>query len=271
MSLWRLSTLCLLALAVRAVGADEYALDPSPMQPSGNKGEVPFEQPADSAVCDLYLENLRYFARTNMALSCERPIAPRFQDRIRQIEWQDLKPADYSELFRSIVAKQYSWRSNPPKDEKAALIWYADAVVRGEYVFRRAKFALKGYPDFSSPSTTSPAAQTFSYVQFGSNTADRFNPSAVWRCEPRRGGPLREIWSSLKLYLVSEDLKTLFRDVVILANGGSGEALRLINEHPYVEGALRNGNIRLMRINREYPGMLEPVCFYRFKKSDSRE
>src|SRR5258706_7060156 len=89
--LWRLSALCLLALTVRVVSADEYALDPSPMQPSGNKGEVPFEQPADSGACDLYLENLRYFARTNMALSCERPIAPRFQDRIRQIEWQDLK------------------------------------------------------------------------------------------------------------------------------------------------------------------------------------
>lgn len=261
----------MLTLTVRAVSADEYVLDSSPMQPSGNKGEVPFEQPANSAVCGLYLENLRYFSRRNMALSCERPIAPPFQDRIRQIEWQDLKPEDYSELFRSIVARQYSWRSNPPKDEKAALIWYADAVVKGEYVFRRAKFALKGYPDFASPSTTSPTTQAFSYVQFGSNTADRFNPSPAWRCEPRRGGPLREIWFSLKLYLVSEDLKTLFRDVVIPENGGSGEALRLINEHPYVEGALRNGSIRLMRINTEYPGILEPVCFYHFKKSGSRE
>jgi len=268
MSLWRLGALCLLALTVSAVSADEYVLDPSPMQPSGNKGEVPFEQPADSAVCGLYLENLRYFARRNVPLSCERPIAPHLKDRIQKVEWEDLNQADYPELFRAIAGK-HGWNIDRPSEKLPARD--ISQAIRKTYVFRRAKLPFRGYPYYDEPDKPASVRQALWYVQFGSNTLDPQNPDPVSRCVPVRGGPPDEIFLNLKLYLVSEDMKTLFDRVYAVQNGGSGEALRIINRRPYVEAANTGGHITLMEIDRVYPGTLEPVCLFLFKRIDFKD
>ena len=263
-----LIVICCLILTSENLHADDYVLDPSPTQPSGNKGRVPFGDAEDPTVCRLYLQNLRYFAHQNIPMSCERPIGPHLRDRIQKVQWENLNPTDYPELFRSIVATERDWNREPPREEKEELAWYASAVHQRTHAFRRARLALRGSPEYVGTDRPPFTEQPLWLVQYGPNTADTHNPNSVWRCIPTRGGPPREVWSDLKLYLVSQDMKTLFHRVLVLENGGSGESVRVMNGRPYLETALTNGNIKLMQLNQNYPASVEPVCFYFFKRTE---
>src|SRR5438552_2028934 len=180
---------CCLTLPCVSIRADDFILDPQPMQPSGNKGEIPFEQPADPAVCGLYLENLRYFARRNTPLSCERPIAPHLKDRIQKVEWEDLNPTDYPDLFQALVTKRRRAMGNdtPPIDKLPS--GAVSQVAQKIDVSRRAKLPLIGYPYYDIPGKPPAVRQALWYVQFGLNTADSENPNPAFRCKPIRGGP----------------------------------------------------------------------------------
>ena len=245
------------------VRADDYYLDLHPMQSFGNQGQEPFNEPSDPKVCELYLQNLRYFAKRKVAMSCERPIAPHLQDRIKKIVWHRLDPNRHPELFRAVVAALHNWHYAPPKDEQEAIAWYANEVTTSAYVFRRATARLDR--------STGPSAETaggkrsVQYVQYGPNRTDPNNPRPAFRCKPRRGGPASDIASDLPLYLASDDLKSIRERVLNIRNGGSGEAVRLIDKRPYVETADPEGHITLFEIADQDPSVLEPVCRFVFE------
>ena len=82
--------------------ADDYEMDPSP-------GYVERYVQLDESArypkdCALYLQNLRYFARRTVPLSCGQPIAPNLAKQIRVPQWENLDPDQYSDLFRELAS-----------------------------------------------------------------------------------------------------------------------------------------------------------------------
>jgi len=252
-----------LLVATQGLLADDFVIEESPTQAFGNRGEEAFKEPEDPKVCLTYLRNLQYLARLNTPLSCERPIARQFKPMIQLVEWENLDPIRYPDLFRAVLAEFHYWKTNPPKDEEKALAWSAEKIREKEIVFRRAMAKLRGTPDSPLGQRTHDA-QYLWYVQYGLNTTDSAN--ALWRCEPRRGGPTRDYSSSLRLYLVSEDMTTVFQHVVNPHNGNTGEALRLINGRLYVERIDSRGDVFLLEPDSESPGWLDYVCMFRFSR-----
>lgn len=89
--------------------ADDYRLDAKPQYTTGTAHTVmDFETPSDPDACEIYLRNIRYYARLNTPMSCERPIAPQYKANIQMVEWENLSPAEYPELFAAIISKA-SW------------------------------------------------------------------------------------------------------------------------------------------------------------------
>jgi len=241
------------------VRSDDYVLDPEPTEPSGNKGEMPFDPPDDSKVCPLYLENLRFFARHNTPMSCERPIATHMRSAMAEVEWENLDPLTHPELFRSIVALASYGQVKP----QSPFDGWVQRLKKGEIVFRRAKLSLQGYVDHGKHEPKS-VPEAFNIVQYGTDVTNTQNPDELSRCKPRRGGP-PDSGQSLKFYLVSDDLKQLYGRLFNLNNGNSGHYFRLIRGRPYVEQVLSNGNSVLMQLETAFPVGLRSVCMYLFQ------
>jgi hypothetical protein len=90
------------------VQADDYLLDPAPVYYQGTAHvETQYEKPVDPDVCKLYLKNLRFFAKQNAPMSCERPIAPQLQEQLRNVEWENLDPSKYPDLFQAMVTRTF--------------------------------------------------------------------------------------------------------------------------------------------------------------------
>ena len=87
--------------------ADDYRLDPEPQYEQGTAHILAdFEEPTDPEVCQIYLRNLQYYARLNIPMSCERPIAPQYKRKIQAVEWENLNPNEHPELFAAILKKR---------------------------------------------------------------------------------------------------------------------------------------------------------------------
>ena len=84
--------------------ADDYRWIESP-PPEGDQQLMP----VDPKICKCYEKNLRYFARRNTPMSCERPVAPCLKNRIKKVEWEDLDPDQYPDLFRAIALCRVSY------------------------------------------------------------------------------------------------------------------------------------------------------------------
>jgi hypothetical protein len=141
--------------------ADDYRWIESD-NPEGDQQEMP----VDPKICRCYEKNLRYFARRNTPMSCERPIAPHLKERIKEVEWEDLDPDQYPDLFRAIAT---SGHYSPGTDEaiierdlKNIRAWIADKV----WVFRRAKLSLVGR--IQSQAYSAPP-EAYWIVQYGPN------------------------------------------------------------------------------------------------------
>ena len=250
-----------------ASAADDYRLHPAPTQPAGSGAvDIAYDKPDDPQVCGLYLKNLRYWAQSNTPMSCERPVAPALQDRIRVVEWEDLEPVQYKELFEALVSAISHGR-----DKNAEAIEHrVGEVKRKEYVFRRARLSLREFPATLNEAASKSQGRAFHIVQFGANVTDPKNPHPVWRCTVRRGGPVQDQTGYLKLYVVSQDLRKVIGPLNNPNNGGTGEHMRLIDRRPYVETAFRNGTVNLMQIRVQSPVILQSVCLYTFKQLNEK-
>ena len=249
--------------------ADDYRLDAEPQYTTGTAHTVmDFETPSDPEACQIYLRNLRYYARLNTPMSCERPIAPQYKANIQLVEWENLNPTEYPKLFAAIVTK-VSYGSDNTKE---AIDYRAKEVLKGISVFRRAKLELTSTFFNDETQKLNNKAETFHIVQYGPNVIDPKNPEPVWRCKSRRGGGPENDQFALHLYIASADLKHLKSDLVdYMQNGITGEHLRIINDRPYVESVAKNGYITLMQIRTEWPIGLDSVCGFEFLRSSKQQ
>ncbi len=256
--------LSMLTSSAKVPKHDEYILVKKDLDEST---DYLFHIVPDPKVCQLYQENLNYFAHRNIPMSCNRPIAPQLKNRIQEIEWEDLMPADYPELFRQVALFLSRGHDKSPE----ALRERAKLVSTKEYVFRRAKLSLSGKPlgqtDLYGEPDKSRKDYTGSFfiVQYGNNSADTNRPGIP--CKPIRGNWPGDGHDSLDLFLVNKDMNEVINKLGTLNRGQHGEHMRLIDGKPYVEGILGDARIRLFRLSIENDVFLEMLCEYRFEMS----
>jgi uncharacterized protein YecT (DUF1311 family) len=217
--------------------------------------------PVDPKICRCYEENLRYFAKRNTPMSCERPIAPHLKDRIKEVEWEDLDPDQYPDLFRSIATSGYLPDTSEDiieRDLKDIRAGIADKIR----VFRRAKLSLVGrtqVPEY----TAEP--EPYWIVQYGPNDISPNNPYEPWRCESQRGGGIR---SNLNLYVVSEARHELTNQLSVSRSRPSseGQHLRIIDNQLFVENIRLGAWIELNEVDTAVPSG-DTMCVFQFKRS----
>ncbi|MES2365693.1 MAG: hypothetical protein V4563_07370 [Pseudomonadota bacterium] len=265
MALW----LCMILLSSLAY-ADDYVLDPNPKNYSGRadfEGE-PFESAQDPKVCALYLQNLRYFASHNLPMSCGQPVAPYLTNKIKPVQWENLDPEKYPDLFKAVAAKVFPPRSSDskPYPSETQLLLERERVRKGVMVFRRAKLNLKGYLAF--PPTNLPSEKTYQIVQFGFNVTDPANPEPRMRCEQRVGRVLPAIHENeLSFFIVSKNLSELYGELYDLQLGYQSYVnLWLINGQPYGEQYDDKGSVLLSELESKTIVHLERVCLFHYKK-----
>jgi hypothetical protein len=195
-------------------------------------------------------------------MSCERPVAPVLKERIARVEWEDLDPVRYAELFRVLVSK--SAFVEPKVLDEPQLDSWRVSVRNGRNVFRRAKLLLRGYPQFEDEYGRPAQEAAFQLIQFGPNV-DFNSPDPQLRCKPHRGG-----FSSYDfplMYVVTEDLSGLYGGLVSVADGEGYRHLLVMDGRPYIEEVFRDADIRLSEIGGPNTVILEPVCLYHFTMS----
>jgi len=254
--------LSLLSVSRRSYAGD-YEPDPTPVARHG-RYEQPFESPQDPKVCSIYLQNLQYFARRNLPMSCGQPIAPTLTDKIKPAEWVDLDPDQYPELFKAVVTDYLHG-----KNVETQLAGYRAAVKKRRYVFRLAKLNLNKSPIVRRRLGNSVKAQ-FQIVQFGTDITDPNSPPDQWgHCRPKQGrsssrGP---IWTPI--YRVSENLQYLYGGLIGLIQG-SVRALWIINDNVYAESYDPGGDeveLSELRVDSPLDVDLNPVCRFHYLRS----
>jgi uncharacterized protein YecT (DUF1311 family) len=231
--------------------------------------EKPFEEDGeqyikvDPKICRCYEENLRYFAKRNTPMSCERPIAPYLKDRIKKVEWEDLNPDDYPDLFRA-VATRSRYQTGTAEDVIQRDLKSARRDVANKiWVFRRAKLSLAGYIRLHEyPAYPEP----YWIVQYGINDISPNNPKDLWRCKPTRGGGKQ---SDLQLYVASETKQELTEELFVSLGRPStkGQHLILIDNRLFVENIDQDGWIELDEIDTDLVAG-HTTCIFQFKKSE---
>lgn len=263
---------CGLILSQRLVYADDYIRDPAPAITSNGTPVLDFATPKDPQACDLYLENLRYFARRKEPLSCGQPVAPTLKNKIHPVEWENLDPDKYPELFKALVRdfqhlNDLFYRAGIP-DERVYALSSKD-VKGGAELIRRANLNLRGFPAFFGPGHhphTVPTERPFHIIQFGFNVLDPHNPSAAFRCEPQLGRRMRAArQSSIRFYVAREDLQGIY-------GGLSSDVERpidlwLINGEPYGEFFNEKGDVWLSQFRFRPSVTIDAICLYHFKET----
>jgi hypothetical protein len=244
--------------------ADDYVLDHAPTEMIDWNAEK-YEPAQDKEVCSLYLQNLRYFVRRQIPMSCNQPVAPMLEQKIHKAEWENLDPEKYSDLFKAVVKNAWYFdQTEPPEDELAAI---KKEIEQGSIVFRKLKFELKGYPAFIGQKNVSQTAETFNIVQYGKNVTDPQNPQPAWRCNSRQGRIMDSVHNfELRLYVVTNKLDQIY-DSLTDWRGNSGQNLWLINNEIYAELYTQEGDVKLSELRLHDPIHLEPVCLYHYRKT----
>jgi hypothetical protein len=238
--------------------ADDYRWIES-SDPAGDEQYIS----VDPEICKVYEENLRYFAKRNTSMSCNRPIAPQLKGRIKEVEWEDLDPDQYPDLFRAIVTfGRYSRGSSEDAIQRDLKFILADIANRVR-VFRRAKLSLVGRTQVQAYSAD---PEPYWIVQYGVNDISPNNPKELWRCTPTRGGGIE---SDLRLYVVSEARKELTKQL-FSHSGTEGQHLRIIDNRLFVENIHPEALIQLNEVDTAL-AWGDTVCTFRFKKSVNAE
>src|SRR5208283_1661028 len=237
--------------------ADDYRWIESPDDEESITGLIP----VDPKICKCYEKNLRYFAKRNTPMSCNRPIAPHLKDMIKEVEWEDLDPDRYPDLFRAIATRgQYlpgTGEDIIQRDLKSIRASIANKVR----VFRRAKLSLVGRTQVQAYSAD---PEPYWIVQYGINDVSPNNPKELRRCKPTRGGGIR---SNLRLYIVSEAKHELTKELFVSMGRPSteGQHLIIIDNRLFVENIHPKARIELNQVDTAMPAGAT-VCIFQFKK-----
>jgi hypothetical protein len=271
---WIASTLCfVMPLLADFVSAGDYVLAPLPeAYPDRSDFEGELSEPLkDPKACALYLQNLRYFAKQNLPMSCGQPVAPSLLSKIKPVEWENLDPDTYPELFKQLARKVFSSGHSEEKDfpSETNLSPLRERVRRGVMVFRRAKLELKG--DIALPPLHKPVQRVFQVVQFGFSVTDPVNPEPAWRCAQHaaRIMPMDHEYS-LQFFEASEDLRESYGDMSDLQQGFANSSysnLLLINDRAYGELYDAKGTVLLSEVRSN---AFVRACLFRYKTSRIR-
>jgi uncharacterized protein len=228
--------------------------------------EKPFEEDdeqymqVDPKICKCYEENLRYFAKRNTPMSCNRPIAPHLENRIKEVGWEDLDPDQYPDLFRAITV-DYRYLTDAGEDNIQRALKYALADVANKIrVFRRAKLSLVGRIQ-AQAYTADP--EPYWIVQYGFNDVSPDNPDSFYRCIPTRGGGID---SRLRLYVVSETRHEFTMQLFSRRISAEGQNLRIIDDRLFVENIHPGARIELNEVNTAI-AWGKTTCIFEFKQS----
>jgi uncharacterized protein len=237
--------------------ADDYRWD-GDLDPDGNYQAIP----VDPEICKLYEENLRYFANRNTPMSCNRPIAPHLKKRIKKVEWEDLDPDQYPDLFRATVIWAQYLKGQAEDRIQEALKYARDGTANKVRVFRRAKLSLGGRAQIGG--NTKP----YWLVQYGINDVSPDIPDDVWRCKIKRGDSGHGMGSHLHLYIVSEAKHELIHPLgVSMPPSHEAQHLIMIDNRLFVENIYRKGRIDLCEIDTDGP-LGNTVCVFHFTQSE---
>jgi hypothetical protein len=215
----------------------------------------------DPKICKVYGENLRYFAARNTPMSCNRPIASHLKDRIKEVEWEDLDPDQFPDLFRAVVTLN-KYLPGTGEDIIQRDLKFARADVANKVrVFRRAKLSLVGRIRVYENSAPEP----YWIVQYGANDISPNNPDSFFKCSPTRGSGKE---SNLQLYIVSEKKKELMKELFVTVGRPSteGQHLRIIDNRLFVENIRPGAWIELSEVDADLAAGFT-VCIFEFKKS----
>ncbi|MBI4961758.1 MAG: hypothetical protein HY913_00640 [Desulfomonile tiedjei] len=243
--------------------ADDYRWDEAPF-PEGDRQKY---EP-DPEICELYEENLRYFAKRNTPMSCERPIAPHLKDRIREVEWEDLDPDRYPDLFLAIATFGAFLSGTSEEIIQRDLKFIRAGIPNKVWVFRRAKLSLVGHIRYGEYGTAEP----YWIVQYGPNVISPNNPDDARRCKPTRGGLGGGGYSNLELYIVSQAKHefTIPMSVKLGIPSYEGQHLIMIDNRLFVENIDSDATIELDEVNTDIAAAVA-VCVFQFKKSGSSD
>lgn len=238
----------------------DYQRDPSPKTylpayVNTQEGE-PFKNPRDPAVCSLYLQQLRYFARNSIPDSCGQYVAPGLGSHIAKVEWENLDPHRYHALFEAIVSE---YRGRPATDDDLTLI--ARNVDSKKLVFRRMTFKLSGVPRLKYGDDPGRPEVAFSLVQYGANTLDPANPEKLYRCKLQKGRATRT-GGGMSTYVATADLTKLYWNSIAQLGYGPGMAYWVINGQLYAEWYDADGTVTLSELHVKPQIYFEPVCRY---------
>jgi hypothetical protein len=247
----------LLIFSVAFSMADDYRWIESD-NPEGDQQEMP----VDPKICRCYEKNLRYFARRNTAMSCERPIAPCLKNRIKKVEWEDLDPDQYPRLFRALTMHYRYLTGKSEDDIQRALKYARDDVANKIRVFRRARLSLVGR--IQSQAYSAPP-EAYWIVQYGPNDISPDNPRKAWRCKPRRGGG-GGVESRLELYIVSEAKHEFTKQLFSRRISTMGQHLRIIDNRLFVENIHPDAWIDLNEVDTAL-AWGATICSFEFHKS----
>ena len=245
---------------------DDYLLDPAPKEMIDWNWEK-YTVPEDKEVCDLYLNNLRYFARRNQPLSCGQPVAPMLKDKIKPAEWENLNPEKYPGLAKGIVKLADFMQTDPSTKEAVERVRYL-RESRG-FVFRLLKLVLNGSPVVEEGSNRPSPKQEYLIVQYGSDIGNPDNPDSVDRCHPMRGRMQASIGASYhrpRLFAVTQDLSHVFGELLDW-RGSFINNLWIIKNRVYGESYDEKGNVKLTQLSLDYPVWFEAICLYHFKNA----
>lgn len=224
------------------------------------------EPPKDPKACELFLQNLRYFTSHNLPLSCGQPVAPTLTDKIKPVEWENLDPEKYPELFKVVMEKViFPWPSTYPSE--AALSSWRESVRKGSIVFRRAKLELRGHVYLPSQYSLTESAIAYQIVQFGFNVTDPDNPNPRFRCKQsaERVMPDDHQFKAL-LFIASENLQEFYSDMSDHQDGFGDtnyHDLWLINGQPYGELYNDKDTVLLSEIRSD---SFARTCLFHYKK-----
>jgi len=224
------------------------------------------EPPKDPKACELYLQNLRYFTRNNLPLSCGQPVAPTLTDKIKPVEWENLDPEKYPELFKVVMEKViFSWPSTYPSE--AALSSWRESVRKGSIVFRRAKLELRGHVYLPSQHSPTETAIAYQIVQFGFNVTDPDNPNPRFRCKQSAERVMPRIdQTEMRFFIASENLQEFYGDMSDHQSGFGDSIyhnLWLINGLPYGELYNDKDTVLLSEIRSD---SFARACLFHYKK-----
>jgi hypothetical protein len=238
--------------------ADDYRWIESP-DPGGDQQIFP----VDPEICKVYEENLRYFAKRNTPMSCNRPIAPHLKERIKEVEWEDLDPDQYPDLFRAI-ATFGAYSPGTGEDIIQRDLKFIRANIANKVrAFRRAKLSLVGRTQVQAYSAD---PEPYWIVQYGVNDISPNNPDSFFRCKPRRGDGKE---SDLQLYIVSGAKHALTKQLFVSVGrrpSTEGQHLIIIDNRLFVENIHSKARIELNEVDTAITGG-DTVCMFQFKKS----